>query len=102
MANSLNKKIIYYFVFSLLTLNALMFFVIKPNIQKQVNSHLAKGDYVSIFIFLLAFVLLILSMFFLFSIKKRKIGFFLLIMSINLFFWTPLIFSIQCKGCSIA
>jgi hypothetical protein len=89
-------------MFSLLVLNALICFVFIPYIQKHVNSHLAKGDYVSIFIFILAFVLLIISMFFLFSIKKRKIGFFLLIMSINLFLWTPLIFSIQCKGCSIA
>lgn len=102
MINSLDKKTVYYLSFLLLAINALMYFVFIPFIQNNANSHLAKGDFVSIFILLIGFIFLIISIIFLLIIKKRPIGFFLLIMSFNLFLWIPKIFSINCKFCSIA
>lgn len=102
MINSLNKKTIYYLAFLLLVINALMYFIFIPDIQKKANSHSAKGDFVSILIFLIGFISLIISLIILLLFKKRKLGYILLIISINLFLWTPVIFSIKCKGCAIA
>ncbi len=97
-----NFKTITFFVFSVIAINAFIYFVILNYIQKSVNSHTADANYFVIELFFLALSLCLISLISFLKRKRNTVIYFLFLFGITIILWLPKIFSIQCKGCSFA
>lgn len=97
-----NSKIITFFVFSVTAINAFIYFVILNYIQRSVNSHTAKADYCAIALLFLALFFCLVSIVLFLRNKRNAVIYLLFLFGINIILWLPKIFSIQCKGCSMA
>lgn len=97
-----NSKIITFFVFSVLAINVFIYFVILNYIQKSVNSHTANADYFAIALLFQALFLCLISLISFLKEKRNAVIYFLFLFGINIILWLPKIFSLQCKGCSMA
>lgn len=98
----MNFKKIGLFFFILLTINALIYFVIIAYIQKLVNSHLALADNVTIVLSFVALLFFIISLYRFFHRKLNITTWILILIAISLFLWLPKIYNLKCYGCSIS
>ena len=89
-------------VFSLIIINSFIYFVIVDYIQKSVNKHTANADYCAIALLFLALFFCLVSIVLFLRNKRNEVVYFLFLFGLNKILWLPKIFSIQCKGCSIA
>ena len=97
-----NFKILTFFVFSVIAINTFISFFIFDYIQKSVNSHTANADYFAIALLFLALFLCLFALISFLKEKRNALIYLLILFGINIILWLPKIFSIQCKGCSIA
>lgn len=97
-----NSKIITFFVFSVIAINTFICFVIVDYIQKSVNSHSANADYFAIALLFLALFLCLFALISFLKEKRNAVIYLMFLFGINIILWLPKIFSIQCKGCSMA
>ncbi|CAM3716542.1 hypothetical protein FLGE108171_11815 [Flavobacterium gelidilacus] len=95
-------KSISVFVFSIIAINTFIYFVIINYIQESVNNHTTNADYCTIALLFLALFLCFISLLLFLRKKRNESVYFLFLFGINIILWLPKIFSIQCKGCSMA
>lgn len=95
-------KIVTVFIFSVIAINTFIYFVIITYIQKSVNCHTANADYCALSLFFLALFLCLFSLLLFLGNKRNAVIYALFLFGINIILLLPKIFSIQCKGCSIA
>jgi hypothetical protein len=87
---------------NLLIINSFMYFMVVDYIQQSVNRHTVNADYCVIALLFLALFLCLISFISFVRNKQNKLVYFLFLFGINIVLWLPKIFSIQCKGCTIA